>query len=409
MPAPLVPRARVVARVVAGSAQGERRERGARAGVAVRDDLGAVGRTDELADPLRREQAVPPARRATPPARASRPGCGPAAGRTALPRLPVYSSSRRTSRIVSAGSSSRAASSCRVGSARGSGSSDASSHRLELDGALRELARPARRGRRAGSTTRGCPASSAICAAGIAPTPSPRSTSTSRSSPVMPWRRSRSATSFASSATASPSVPGGGEPSTSGREPGMCPRACAFGPRTSPTTTSPSPRCAASHDGVDDARSVRALQRRRPPARPTGASTVSRSSHDESAGNASSGTPSMSRARSTHGNVGDVREPVLLPAEPRARGERCVELRRAPRRSARRRRPRRGEARSTGRVKSSCRKIHSRASARSAGSAGEQRRLRIALLEVLHDHGRLGEDRTRPPRAPARCPSGFFS
>ena len=31
------------------------------------------------------------------------------------------------------------------------------------------------------------------------------------------------------------SLIGGGEPSTSGIEPGMWPRACAFGPRTSPT------------------------------------------------------------------------------------------------------------------------------------------------------------------------------
>src|SRR5438067_2336092 len=54
MPAPLVPRAGVVAGVVAGAAQGECRERRARAGVAVGDDLRALGRADELADPLRR-------------------------------------------------------------------------------------------------------------------------------------------------------------------------------------------------------------------------------------------------------------------------------------------------------------------------------------------------------------------
>ena len=49
-----MPRAGVVARVVAGAAQRERRERRARAGVAVRDDLGAFRRADELADPLGR-------------------------------------------------------------------------------------------------------------------------------------------------------------------------------------------------------------------------------------------------------------------------------------------------------------------------------------------------------------------
>src|SRR5205814_2965037 len=51
---PLVPRPGVVACVVARAAQRERRERGSRAGVTVRDDLGAFGRADELADPLRR-------------------------------------------------------------------------------------------------------------------------------------------------------------------------------------------------------------------------------------------------------------------------------------------------------------------------------------------------------------------
>src|SRR6476659_6997760 len=40
---------------------------------------------------------------------------------------------------------------------------------------------------------------------------------------------------------------GGGDPSTSGREPGMCPRACAFGPRTSPRKRSSAPSSASSH------------------------------------------------------------------------------------------------------------------------------------------------------------------
>src|SRR5581483_7665741 len=52
--APLVPGAGVVAGVVARAAEGERRERRPRAGVAVRDHLGALGRADELADPLGR-------------------------------------------------------------------------------------------------------------------------------------------------------------------------------------------------------------------------------------------------------------------------------------------------------------------------------------------------------------------
>src|SRR5579862_6107523 len=51
---PLVPRAGVVARVVAGAPQRERCQRRAGAGVAVRDHLGALGQSDEIADPLRR-------------------------------------------------------------------------------------------------------------------------------------------------------------------------------------------------------------------------------------------------------------------------------------------------------------------------------------------------------------------
>src|SRR5256884_9636756 len=57
----------------------------------------------------------------------------------------------------------------------------------------------------------------------------------------MPWRRSRRPISFASASITSGSLIGGGEPSTSGLEPAMWPRACAFGPRTSPTTRSGSP------------------------------------------------------------------------------------------------------------------------------------------------------------------------
>src|SRR6266550_3343509 len=60
----------------------------------------------------------------------------------------------------------------------------------------------------------------------------------------MPWRRSRRPISFASASITSRSLIGGGEPSTSGLEPAMWPRACAFGPRTSPTTRSPSPSLA---------------------------------------------------------------------------------------------------------------------------------------------------------------------
>ena len=54
MAAPLVPGAGVVARLVARGAQRERGERRTRAGVAVRDDLGAFRQTDDLADALDR-------------------------------------------------------------------------------------------------------------------------------------------------------------------------------------------------------------------------------------------------------------------------------------------------------------------------------------------------------------------
>src|SRR5438093_7358157 len=56
MAAPLVPRTGVVASVVAGAPQSERRERRARARVAVRDDLRAVRGAHEVADPLRRQR-----------------------------------------------------------------------------------------------------------------------------------------------------------------------------------------------------------------------------------------------------------------------------------------------------------------------------------------------------------------
>src|SRR5436305_5185670 len=54
MPRPLVPRTGVVARVVARAAEGERRERRARAAVAVGDDL--LRLADERANPLGRER-----------------------------------------------------------------------------------------------------------------------------------------------------------------------------------------------------------------------------------------------------------------------------------------------------------------------------------------------------------------
>ncbi len=40
------------------------------------------------------------------------------------------------------------------------------------------------------------------------------------------------------------------------------------------------------------------------------------------------------------------------------------------------------------------------------GIGRQQRRLRVALLEVLHDHRRLRQDPSRPPRSPARGRSG---
>src|SRR5258707_8529253 len=58
VPAPLVPGTCVVAGVVAGRAEGERRERRAGAGVAIRHDLRTVGQADELADALGRRRAA---------------------------------------------------------------------------------------------------------------------------------------------------------------------------------------------------------------------------------------------------------------------------------------------------------------------------------------------------------------
>src|SRR5262245_30606342 len=52
VPAPLVPGPGVVPGAVAGRAEGERRQGRARAGVTVRDDLGALGLADERADLL---------------------------------------------------------------------------------------------------------------------------------------------------------------------------------------------------------------------------------------------------------------------------------------------------------------------------------------------------------------------
>src|SRR6266545_2525649 len=43
------------------------------------------------------------------------------------------------------------------------------------------------------------------------------------------------------------SLIGGGDPSTNGLEPGMCPRVCAFGPRTSPRNRSSAPSSRSSH------------------------------------------------------------------------------------------------------------------------------------------------------------------
>ena len=104
---PLVPRARVVPGAIAGRAQRHRGERRARARVAVRDDLRAFGEPDQRADLLRRPAAARARRTARRPRDGARRGCGPAVGRTGTRSLPRYSSSRRTSRIVSSGSSRR--------------------------------------------------------------------------------------------------------------------------------------------------------------------------------------------------------------------------------------------------------------------------------------------------------------
>src|SRR3954453_13323190 len=60
VPAPLVPGAGVVARVVAGGTERGGRGRRAGAGVAVRDDLRPLGQTDELTDSLGRSRSARP-------------------------------------------------------------------------------------------------------------------------------------------------------------------------------------------------------------------------------------------------------------------------------------------------------------------------------------------------------------
>ena len=104
---PLVPRADVVARVVAERAQHLRRDRRARAAVAVRDDLRArLERRARVAICVGVELHQPVDVEID-----ARPGCGPAAGRTACRALPSYSCARahvddRTSPSRAASSSS---------------------------------------------------------------------------------------------------------------------------------------------------------------------------------------------------------------------------------------------------------------------------------------------------------------
>ena len=200
------------------------------------------------------------------------PGIWPWRGSHGAPSRPRYSSGRLTSTIASSGSESRL---------------------LDLDRASARH-RGAARARPATCRARPTPVSSSPSQAADAacqhrdawdgrrarpPAPPTQPTrsgrrrrATSRSSPVIPWRRRRSPASSANARTTSSSVNCPGAPTTSGIAPGRWPRACAFGPRTSATTRSSSPRCSASQPAVDDGGSSLPLvtrpSPRRSPARP---------------------------------------------------------------------------------------------------------------------------------------------
>ena len=94
------------------------------------------------------------------------------------------------------------------------------------------------------------------------------------------------------------------------------------------------------------------------------------------------------------GQERDVGEPERAPAQPGDAARAARRGSRAPPRSAPARPPRRAGARSTAsRSRRSGRRAAAPA-ARSPGSSGQQRRLGIALVQVLGDHGRLGQDPT---------------
>ena len=134
VPAPLVPGAGVVARVVARRAQRERCEGRARAGVAVRDDLRSLRQADELADALRRRRLARARRTGRRRRGAARRGCVPAAGRTRcrLARCTRPACGRRGSSATRrrAAPRSRRASAWRAASARGRPRAPARARRL---------------------------------------------------------------------------------------------------------------------------------------------------------------------------------------------------------------------------------------------------------------------------------------
>ena len=215
------------------------------------------------------------------------------------------------------------ASSCRVGNARGFASrsptprAPARARPAPSSSSPSQPAMPPRR-----IATRGWPASSAICAAGIAPI---AVAAVDEHEPLaardaVPPQAQRDLLRELARRLPRP-PPGGGEPSTSGREPGMCPRMCAFGPRTSPTTRSSSPRCSASH------------RSRRPPSQrgddpylgcDRGPLLESREPVGERREAVKLDTEHVARAQEPR-DERDVREPVLRAAEVRPLAEQRVE------------------------------------------------------------------------------------
>ena len=129
----------------------------------------------------------------------------------------------------------------------------------------------------------------------------------------------------------------------------------------------------------------------------------SRASQSASEAKPSSSTPSMSRARRNHGTSAMSASPYSAPLEVRLLAEQRVEPAERGVERLGARRPRRAAARSTETVSSLSRKMRSRDAGPVGGIGRQQRRLRVALLEELHDHRRLRQRRgRRPPRSQAR-------